>query len=850
MKKVLVLLMLAAFTFEQSAVFAVVANNNYNNTPKQQSNYDRRLSKQQYESIIKNQYNNSEYFNNESNKIYPENDSAFANNYQTIDNKGKGGGLSPIEKSFNSSTAANVKPLIQVGYDHFAAPAGGAQNMTGKFDDNYRLSIGEKISAYLYGDSVDIMAISGSNLLSPVIKTEVDSKGNVFIQGIGVVPAEGHSIKEVEESINSIAKSKYNSLKIKLNIASGRDFSVFVYGQVNKPGKVIVNNNSSILDAIGAAGGAKKTGTLRKIKYTSNKKSREVDLYKALFAGNDDDIILRPNDKIFIGSIGSVIAIKNGVSIPGIYEIKDNENLKDISVYAGGLLPGTQETEVTLTRLDGKSLGRNARNVSWVEASHTQLHNGDTVEFKDLYNVAENTVTIQGNIKHPATYAYTPGMRLSDILKNENELLEETFITQAVIRRISGKNNTIETIPIFLKEFFAGMNDPVLQPRDVINIYKNTNSDFVDVFGCISMPKHITYTENMNLADVLTDVQFVDSKIDEIDKDDIGNEVAKDENVKEVALKGSSEGGNLLVAGASNDSRVISAENVAVEITSEDGTTQLYYLYDIMISSNRIKSIKLLPNDKVFFRTLRDNEFIKNVKVSGFVNHPGVFKFIEGKHLKDMIEMADGLTKDADLRGIVYTRRTIRDKQINLSKENADRDIKLIEGRMASAYKATDKELQARADMITILQDEQKQLGQRYDGQIALNIKTQDIDKIRSIDNIAVQDGDEIYVPRMSKHVSVIGEVYNEQSFMYKGKRKGKYIREVGGYTPNASRWRKYKVGVNGRAERLRLFTTIQPGDTIVIPRRVAGNDWYTPLLQTLGSLANLAVMGVAISKW
>lgn len=85
-------------------------------------------------------------------------------------------------------------------------------------------------------------------------------------------------------------------------------------------------------------------------------------------------------------------------------------------------------------------------------------------------------------------------MRLSDILKSEDELLEETFINQAVIRRISGKDNTIETIPIFLKEFFAGMNDPVLQPKDIINVYKNTNSLFVDVYGCINTPKHLTYT--------------------------------------------------------------------------------------------------------------------------------------------------------------------------------------------------------------------------------------------------------------------------------------------------------------------------------------------------------------------
>ncbi|MBO6272876.1 SLBB domain-containing protein [bacterium] len=815
MKKIFTILMLLAFMFEQTAVMAATNG------------------------LAGNKHKNQD-------TIFLEDADAFEDNNQNLSINSGLSYLSKIEQMYNDSNSLNnAKALMQVGYDYFVAPVVGTSSHSGKFDDSYRFSIGEKVSANLYGDSVDVMAITGSNLLKPVVQAEVDSKGDIFIPGIGVVKAENKTIKEVETLMNQKANAKYKSLKIKLNVASGQDFSVFVYGQVKKPGKVIINNNSSIMDALGAAGGVKKTGTLRKISYTSGKKTREVDLYNTLFAGNDDDIILRPNDKIFVGGIGKVVAIRNGVATPGIYEIKDHESLKDIANFAGGLLPGTQSTEVTLTSLDTKTLQRTAKNVSWVEASRTKLTNGDSVEFRDIYNVAENTVVIQGNIKHPATYAYKPGMRLSDVLKDENELLEETFITQAVIRRISGKDNTIETIPIFLKEFFAGVNDPILQPRDVINIYKNTNSQFVDVYGAISMPKHIVYTDGMRLDDVLTEVQFVDSKINEQQEND-----KKDENVQNVSLKTQNGTTTALIGNARTDSRVISAENIACEITSEDGTTQVYYLYDIMITSNRIKSIKLLPNDKVFFRTLRDNEFIKNVKVSGFVNKPGVFKFVEGKRLDDLIKMADGLTDEADLRGIIYTRRSIKSKQIDLAKKNADRDIKLIEGRMASAYKASDKELAARADMVSMLKDEEKTLGQKYEGQIALNIKTQDINKIRKIDNISVQDGDEIYIPRMSKHVSVLGEVYNEQSFMYKSKRAGRYIREVGGYTPNASRFRKYKVGVNGRAEKIRLFSKIEPGDTIVVPRKVAGNDWYTPILSVFATLANLAVMGVAISKW
>lgn len=763
---------------------------------------------------------------------------AFANNYQNLTSNNKYE-LSQVEKLFNGNEVeVTSNPLRQVGYDFFTAPITQNMNSTGKFDDNYKLTIGEKVSAYLYGDSVDVVAISGSNLLSPVVQTEVDSKGNIFISGIGVVPAENRSIKDVESAINRMAASKYNNLKVRLNVASGRDFSVFVYGQVNKPGKVVINNNSSIIDALGAAGGVKKTGTLRNISYTSNKKTRTVDLYKTIFSGQDDDIILRPNDKIFVGGIGNVVALKNGVSVTGIYETKDGESLQKLVSFAGGLLPGTQTNEVTMTSLDKKTLERTAKNISWTEAKNTKLTSGDVVEFRELYNTAENTVTLQGNVKHPATFAYKPGMRLSDVLKSENELLEETFITQAVIRRVSGKDNTIETIPIFLKEFFAGANDPLLKPRDVINIYKNTNTEFVDVFGCISTPKHLTYTDNMRLDDVLTDVQFVDSNIEPEDEDNVN-----------VSFR--SEDSTALVGGTSNSSRVISAENVAVEILGEDGSTQVYYLYDIMINGNTIKNISLMPGDKVFFRPLRSNETIKNVKVSGFVTHPGVFKFVEGKRLVDMITMADGLTKDADLRGTVFVRKNIQTKQVDLAQKNNDRDISLLEGRLASGYKQTDSDMEAKTNMITMLKSEQKDYKNKYTGQIALNIKSNNLNKVRDIDNIEVQDGDEIYIPRMSNHVSVLGEVYNEQSFVYRdGMKVRGYIKEVGGYTPNAARFRLYKVGVNGRAVKAHSWTKITQGDTIVVPRKIAGNDWLTPLCDTLKGLASVIATAFVVTRW
>lgn len=770
------------------------------------------------------------------------NKDAFEDNNEARALERKTFDLSPVEMVFNTEDALESGFYIQqVGYDVFNSSAitGG----TGKYDNSYKLSIGEKVTIYFYGASLDVMAISGSNVVNAVTKGEVDSKGCIYVQGVGLVNAENRTVQEVENSINAMASRKYKDLKAKVSVASSQDFSVFVYGNVNKPGKVSIGNNSSIMDALSAAGGVKKTGTLRNIKYTSNKKTQTVDLYKAIFQGNDSNIILRPNDKIFVDKIGKVVAFKNGVNVPGIYEVKGEENLQQIATqYAGGLSPLAQSTTITLTRLDSSSNQRSAVDVAWKMAKSTVVQNGDTVEFRKLFNSAENTVTIQGNIKHPATYAYKKGMRLSDILKSEDELLEETFINQAVIRRISGLDNQIETIPVFLKEFFAGMNDPYLQPRDIVTIYKSTNSSFVDVYGCINKPKHMTYHPGMVLNDVIMDVKFLQSAVTENDKE------------VPVAQKTAVQDGNKpLETKTNNSNTLISAENVAVEITDKNGETNLYYLYDIMINSEKIKSITINPEDKIFFRTLRDNEVLKVVKISGYVNNPGTYRFVEGKTLKDIIETAGGLSPNADLRGIVYKRASLRAKQMSLASKNNKNDIRLLKGRLAGGYKESAADKQVKLEMIENIEEIGQASLQDYNGQIALSITSNDLDKLSDEDNLVVQDGDDIHIPRMSTYVSVIGEVYNEQSFVYKKGAKAKYyIKKVGGYTPNANKFRAYKVGVNGKAVKLHTRTAIEAGDTIVVPRKISGGagEAWTNISAGLQSVASLFVMIFGITKW
>jgi protein involved in polysaccharide export with SLBB domain len=428
---------------------------------------------------------------------------------------------------------------------------------------------------------------------------------------VGMVKAEGRTLGEVEDEINRLAKSKYSNMKVKLQIPAGNGFSVFVYGEVNKPGKVYVANNSSVMDALNAAGGVKKSGTLRNIKYNN----KYVDLYNFLFLGNDNNIIVKANDKIFVDKIKNTMSFKNGVKAPGIYEFKTGETIGDMMKYAGDLMVTTQRNDVVVESFDKSSKQKMAQNIEYMKAKTPKLSDGDAIQFQEMYNDVENIVTLQGNIKHPATFAYKDGMRLSDIIKDEDELMEESFIYQAVIRRVSGENHEVQTIPVYLKDFFAGTNDPILLPRDTVTVYKNTNRAFVDVYGCINLPKHIPYTTGMKLSDVMADIQFMESTV--VPETEVEEEVTEEVKTKD--------GEQIIAEGdfvkikttTENVNKLIPTENIAVEITDKDGKrTRMFYLYDIMMNSDAIKTISLYPEEKIFFRTLRNNEIIKKVRIT------------------------------------------------------------------------------------------------------------------------------------------------------------------------------------------------------------------------------------------
>jgi polysaccharide export outer membrane protein len=124
----------------------------------------------------------------------------------------------------------------------------------------------------------------------------------------------------------------------------------------------------------------------------------------------------------------------------------------------------------------------------------------------------------------------------------------------------------------------------------------------------------------------------------------------------------------------------------------------------------------------------------------------------------------------------------------------------------------------------------------------------------RSHDNLPLQDGDSIYIPRFNPVVNVQGAVNSPVAVTYaSGKTIEYYIRAAGGPTVRADVKRAYVTQPNGKLEarqaRFLLPDGIpqpQPGSAVVVPNRDP-LDKPLDLLASIGSVTQILTGLVAV---
>ena len=95
-----------------------------------------------------------------------------------------------------------------------------------------------------------------------------------------------------------------------------------------------------------------------------------------------------------------------------------------------------------------------------------------------------------------------------------------------------------------------------------------------------------------------------------------------------------------------------------------------------------------------------------------------------------------------------------------------------------------------------------------------------------SADDITLEEGDELIIPRINNTVSVGGEVFRPVDIMFeKNKDFRDYLSDAGGVTQSGKRSRAFVIYPNGRSAKIRRtlgifpdYPKIEPGSNIIVP--------------------------------
>jgi protein involved in polysaccharide export with SLBB domain len=95
-----------------------------------------------------------------------------------------------------------------------------------------------------------------------------------------------------------------------------------------------------------------------------------------------------------------------------------------------------------------------------------------------------------------------------------------------------------------------------------------------------------------------------------------------------------------------------------------------------------------------------------------------------------------------------------------------------------------------------------------------------------SADDITLEEGDELIIPRINNTVTVNGEVFKPLEIMYeKNKSMEDYLNDAGGVTQSGKKGRAFVIYANGGSARIkkplgifRSYPKIEPGSSIFVP--------------------------------
>lgn len=227
--------------------------------------------------------------------------------------------------------------------------------------------------------------------------------------------------------------------------------------------------------------------------------------------------------------------------------------------------------------------------------------------------------------------------------------------------------------------------------------------------------------------------------------------------------------------------------------------------------------IQLQSRDRLNVFAIPDWNIERAIEIRGEVQFPGRYTIQRGEMLSDVIERAGGLSRNAFMQGVVYTRESVKERE-RLQLKKLTEQLRADIATKSLSEAGIQSSPQDALLMINQLEN------QAPVGRLVLDVPSILAGDITA--DIPVEDGDLFYIPRMDYTVSVVGEVQHASSHRFKDNMTVEdYLNLAGGLRKRADEDRIYVIKANGSviipsAKGWFAVKTsqLEPGDAIIVP--------------------------------
>jgi polysaccharide export outer membrane protein len=647
------------------------------------------------------------------------------------------------------------------------------------------------------GDEITIQILDQYQTMQ-TLSVQID--GHIAIPRYGLVFVLGIKASDINNAINEWISTRGFAFEVNAFVSSSRPIEIFITGEVNNPGSILVNAYDRLFNAITKAQGITQIASLRNIIIIRDGSVHSYDAYDFLINANPlSNPIIYQGDTIIVPPANYLVETRGRFRRNAIYELREGESVTDLINFTGGMFANANINRGVILRED----------YQYSEAIpfefNSSLLDGDILVLPETANEFQESVSVFGDHPMAGVLAWQAGMTIGDIVgMNPPDNIDLSFIAiertndehEFIVLNLQVEDNLAFTLQELDKIFIAtAASERILEEElDVENGQDFSIEAQVEFnFESFSREELRRFMISRTLSEQSLSIRFGGLLAEKLVS--ISGDIRHDGRYpyfNGLTLS------NLIdmSGGIINGGDVFSIQ--VQRFNREPYIINLEEQYDFEIA----------PGDRVFINRSREAYSSGFITIGGEVMQPGSYLLMEGDTVQDIIQRAGGLTPFSDQEVVFVSRASLIDRELQAREET----IRYLTTSLLSASQSNSGQ---EPDNNTILL---AQLLSLYEG-------TQPLGRIQAQDlkSLPLQRDDAIIIPLYSNTVSIIGEVMIPSNLFLNGELSlEEAIERSGDITEFASNQvlviDKYGLTelfeINSRAYRRKM---LNPGDTVSV---------------------------------